>query len=112
MRRQYDTLVQQAHLVASELIRTAALWSEQWQEALTEASALYFGSGDVDGMIATLTVMVMRHEPGRGRAPYRVICADINDEDTGARRSLPACRSQISSGIGARSLPDRSLSSV
>ena len=54
MRRQYDTLVQQAHLVASELIRTAALWSEQWQEALTEASALYFGSGDVDGMIATL----------------------------------------------------------
>ena len=33
-----------------------------------------------DGMIATLTVMVMRHEPGRGRAPYRVICADETGE--------------------------------
>ena len=30
------------------------MWSEQWQEALTEASALYFGGGDVEGMIATL----------------------------------------------------------
>lgn len=33
-----------------------------------------------DGMIATLTVTVMRHEPGRGRAPYRVICADATGE--------------------------------
>ncbi len=33
-----------------------------------------------DGMIATLTVTVMRHEPGRGRAPYRVICADETGE--------------------------------
>ena len=37
MRHQYDTLVQQAHLVASELIRTAALWSEQWQEVSCHA---------------------------------------------------------------------------
>lgn len=33
-----------------------------------------------DGMIATLTVTVTRHEPGRGRAPYRVICADETGE--------------------------------
>ena len=33
-----------------------------------------------DGMIATLTVTTMRHEPGRGRAPYRVICADDTGE--------------------------------
>jgi ATP-dependent DNA helicase RecG len=33
-----------------------------------------------DGMIATLTVTVLRHEPGRGRAPYRVICADETGE--------------------------------
>ena len=33
-----------------------------------------------DGMIATLTVTTMRHEPGRGRAPYRVICADETGE--------------------------------
>lgn len=33
-----------------------------------------------DGMIATLTVTTLRHEPGRGRAPYRVICADETGE--------------------------------
>ncbi len=33
-----------------------------------------------DGVIATLTVTVLRHEPGRGRAPYRVICADASGE--------------------------------
>ncbi len=33
-----------------------------------------------DGMIATLTVTVLRHEPGRGRAPYRVVCADETGE--------------------------------
>ena len=54
MRRRFDALVQQAHLVASELIRTAALWSEQWQDALTEACAMYVHRDDVAGMIATL----------------------------------------------------------
>lgn len=33
-----------------------------------------------DAMIATLTVTVLRHEPGRGRAPYRIICADETAE--------------------------------
>jgi len=33
-----------------------------------------------DGVIATLTVTVLRHEPGRGRAPYRVVCADESGE--------------------------------
>ena len=54
MRRTFDTLVQQAHLVASELIRTAALWSEQWQDALTEACSMYVSRDDISGMIATL----------------------------------------------------------
>ena len=54
MRRRFDALVQQAHLVASELIRTAALWSEQWQDALTEACSMYVARDDVAGMIATL----------------------------------------------------------
>ena len=36
IRRQFDILVQQAHLVASELIRSSALWSEQWQIALEQ----------------------------------------------------------------------------
>ena len=66
----------EAHLVASELIRTAALWSEQWQEALTEASALYFGSGDVDGMIATLEPYHPRRVP-----PLPKRCNDAQQRD-------------------------------
>ena len=33
-----------------------------------------------DGVIATLTVTVLKHTPGRGRAPYRVLCSDPSDE--------------------------------
>ena len=48
------TLVAQTKLVSDELIRIAILWHEQWHEALEEASRLYFGEGDVDGMLNAL----------------------------------------------------------
>ena len=48
------TLVAQTKLVSDELIRIAILWHEQWHEALEEASRLYFGECDVDGMLAAL----------------------------------------------------------
>ncbi|EXJ58070.1 FKBP12-rapamycin complex-associated protein [Cladophialophora yegresii CBS 114405] len=47
-------LVEQADLVSHELIRVAVLWHELWHEGLEEASRLYFGDGNVDGMLATL----------------------------------------------------------
>jgi serine/threonine-protein kinase mTOR len=47
-------LVAQTKLVSDELIRIAILWHEQWHEALEEASRLYFGEQDVEGMLATL----------------------------------------------------------
>ena len=54
MRRQCDHLVEQASLVSEELIRTSILWHEMWHAGLEEASRLYFGAKDVEGMLATL----------------------------------------------------------
>ncbi|EOD48942.1 putative phosphatidylinositol 3-kinase tor2 protein [Neofusicoccum parvum UCRNP2] len=47
-------LVDQADLVSHELIRIAVLWHEQWHEGLEEASRLYFGDRNIEGMFATL----------------------------------------------------------
>ncbi|GAX78992.1 hypothetical protein CEUSTIGMA_g6432.t1 [Chlamydomonas eustigma] len=47
-------LVEQAQLVSHELIRMAILWQEMWHEGLEEASRLYFGESNVEGMLNTL----------------------------------------------------------
>ena len=47
-------LVEQADLVSHELIRIAVLWHEQWHEGLEEASRLYFGESNVEGMLDCL----------------------------------------------------------
>jgi serine/threonine-protein kinase mTOR len=54
MRAHSPRLVEQANLVSHELIRVAVLWHELWHEGLEEASRLYFGDSDVEGMLATL----------------------------------------------------------
>ena len=41
-------------VVSLELIRVAVLWHEAWHEALEEASQLYFGEQNVDGMLRVL----------------------------------------------------------
>lgn len=54
MRKHSANLVDQALMVSQELIRVAILWNEMWHEALEEASRLYFGDHNVEGMLATL----------------------------------------------------------
>jgi FKBP12-rapamycin complex-associated protein len=54
MRQHSAKLVEQADLVSHELIRVAVLWHELWHEGLEEASRLYFGDHNVEGMFATL----------------------------------------------------------
>ena len=51
---QWPELVDQAGMVSQELIRVAILWHEMWHEGLEEASRLYFGERNVDGMLAVL----------------------------------------------------------
>ena len=64
MRRQCDQLVEQASLVSEELIRTSILWHEMWHAALEEASRMYFGAHDVEGMLATLAPLHARLQKG------------------------------------------------
>ncbi len=47
-------LVEDALMVSSELIRVAILWLELWHEGLEDASRLYFGEGNVSGMLDVL----------------------------------------------------------
>ena len=54
MRQHSAHLVAQAETVSGELIRVAVLWHELWHEALEEASRLYFGDQNIEGMFATL----------------------------------------------------------
>ncbi|KAL8658559.1 MAG: hypothetical protein Q9202_007526 [Teloschistes flavicans] len=54
LRTHSPSLVEQADLVSHELIRVAVLWHELWHEGLEEASRLYFGDNDIDGMFNTL----------------------------------------------------------
>ncbi|XP_050511015.1 serine/threonine-protein kinase Tor [Diabrotica virgifera virgifera] len=48
------TLVRQALMASEELIRVAILWHEIWHEGLEEASRLYFGERNVEGMLRIL----------------------------------------------------------
>lgn len=54
MRQHSARLVEQADIVSVELIRVAVLWHEQWHEGLEEASRLYFGDRNIEGMFSTL----------------------------------------------------------
>ncbi|ABO93925.1 predicted protein [Ostreococcus lucimarinus CCE9901] len=55
VRQHSALLVEQAQIVSLELIRVAIVWHEAWHEALEEASRLYFGEQNVEGMMAVLT---------------------------------------------------------
>lgn len=52
--------------VSQELIRMAILWFEMWHEALDEASRLYFGEQNVEGMLQALLPL---HEQMQRQGP-------------------------------------------
>jgi len=62
-------LVEEALMVSSELIRVAILWLEQWHEGLEDASRLYFGEGNVSGMLQVL--FPLHQELDRGPSTRR-----------------------------------------
>ncbi|KAI3733191.1 hypothetical protein L1987_64411 [Smallanthus sonchifolius] len=43
-----------AQLVSKELVRVAILWHDKWHEVLEEASRLYFGEHNIEGMLKVL----------------------------------------------------------
>lgn len=54
MRQHSATLIEQSVLVSQELIRIAILWDEEWYSTLEDSSRLYFGDGNVQGMLDML----------------------------------------------------------
>lgn len=60
----YGTLVSQAMMASEELIRVAILWHEIWHEGLEEASRLYFGERNVEGMLNILEPLHTMMERG------------------------------------------------
>ncbi|KAF9993671.1 phosphatidylinositol kinase- protein kinase tor1 [Entomortierella chlamydospora] len=64
MRLHSPLLVEQALLVSQELIRVAILWHEMWHEGLEEASRLYFGDRNINGMLAQLEPLHMMLQRG------------------------------------------------
>ena len=64
IRAHSSELVGEALLVSSELIRVAILWLETWHEGLEDASRLYFGDGNVTGMLELLVPLHLNLERG------------------------------------------------
>ncbi|XP_060521647.1 serine/threonine-protein kinase mTor [Cylas formicarius] len=54
MNEHSPSLVKQALMASEELIRVAILWHEIWHEGLEEASRLFFGERNVEGMFRIL----------------------------------------------------------
>jgi FKBP12-rapamycin complex-associated protein len=59
-----NDLVEQSLMVSSELIRVAILWLEMWHEGLEDASRLYYGEGNVQGMLDVLLPLHEQLEKG------------------------------------------------
>ncbi|KAM7479086.1 hypothetical protein LguiA_027299 [Lonicera macranthoides] len=68
VRQHSGVLVDQAQLVSKELIRVAILWHEMWHEALEEASRLYFGERNIEGMLKVLEPLHELLEEGATRS--------------------------------------------
>lgn len=69
LRSHSSALVEEALLVSSELIRVAILWLETWHECLDEASRLYYGEGNVSGMLDLLLPLHEQLEKGAETIP-------------------------------------------
>ncbi|KAK4529593.1 hypothetical protein CCYA_CCYA02G0450 [Cyanidiococcus yangmingshanensis] len=95
LRLESPTLVEQAELVSRELVRVAVLWPEMWHEALEEASRVYFGDHDVQGMLAILSPLHDMVEAGPTTARETMFVREFGRELAEAREW---CRRYLASG--------------
>lgn len=61
---QSSKVISEAVMVSQELIRVTIVWEEMWHETLEEASRQYFGDGNVQAMLDTLTPLYKIIEAG------------------------------------------------
>ncbi|XP_015781821.1 serine/threonine-protein kinase mTOR [Tetranychus urticae] len=90
MKKHSGNLVQEAISVSEELIRVAILWHELWHEGLEEASRLYFGEHNVQGMFDTLEPLhaMMKRGPQtmKEESFYQAYGADLAEAQEWCRK--------------------------
>jgi len=59
-----NALIEESLMVSSELVRVAIIWLELWHEGLEDASRLYYGEGNVAGMLDVLIPLHTELEKG------------------------------------------------
>ena len=76
-------LIEQASIISDELNRSAILLAETWQEAIEEASRIYFGRNDGKAMLAYIepyhTIMEKEPETMNEIAFYQGYASDLLD---------------------------------
>lgn len=80
LRRNHSEIVEQSEMVATELVRSAILWVEQWHERLEEASKCYFVEKNVEGMIDLLLPLHEDLESGPETACERNFAREFGAE--------------------------------
>ena len=89
LKSHHEEIVQQAELVARELVRVAILWTETWHENLEEASKLYFVQRNIEEMLDLLLPLHDELERG-GDTPFeRQFKAEFGEE---LRQAGDLCR--------------------
>lgn len=80
MRKLCDNMVEQAALVSIELIRTSILWHEMWHTALEDASRVYFGAQDAQGMLLIIAPLHRTLQRGPETAHEASFCRAFGSE--------------------------------
>lgn len=98
LKNHHKEIVEQAEMVARELVRVAVLWPELWYEKLEEASKMYFNEHDVDAMVETLFPLHMEVEKKAETESERNFVAEFGPVLFEAGKLFRTYKSRRSSG--------------
>ena len=92
LKAKQPVLIEQATLISDELIRCAILLAEIWNEAIEEASRIYFGQNDAKAMINYLTpyhrMMENMPETLNEIAFYQGYASDLQEAEGWSKRYM------------------------
>lgn len=104
LKEKHLEIVEQAELVARELVRVAVLWTEMWYEKLEEASKLFFVERDAEGMIDVLLPLHEEMERGARTVFEREFTVEHGRELYEAASLCRRYRDELKRGMDEESL--------
>lgn len=104
LKEKHLEIVEQAELVARELVRVAVLWTEMWYEKLEEASKLFFVERDAEGMIDVLLPLHEEMERGARTVFEREFTVEHGRELFEAASLCRRYRDELKRGMDEESL--------